>query len=315
MKKAVWPLQVTSHQLRQQKEVEKQAAAEEAKRRELAAKREVEKALKPIAASLVLFHIFSTCLSELASILGAVHCMSRASCRLMQCLRTRVGTWLGSDSACRVTALRESKGSPFHFILGAAHCLRMRTENVYRCVCRWLKRTMGSLWRGKTLTGRRQASTRAGWKLRLPHSLSGTARLRTGILRSTCLAFLYWLSHVVPAWAVRRKDYGQAVSTLILPVQRLKPAGHFLALNGSQSERVHSAHIEPGIACTCMMGADSLLHVCRRAKAAYAAWSEQWIADMKLEKPGLRQQQYKDLCWKAWQRSPDNPLNQVKTPA
>ena len=53
----------------------------------------------------------------------------------------------------------------------------------------------------------------------------------------------------------------------------------------------------------------------RRARAAYAAWSEQWIADMKLEKPGLRQQQYKDLCWKAWQRSPDNPLNQIKSPA
>lgn len=52
----------------------------------------------------------------------------------------------------------------------------------------------------------------------------------------------------------------------------------------------------------------------RRARAVYAAWSEQWIADMKLEKPGLRQQQYKDLCWKAWQRSPDNPLNQIKPP-
>ena len=53
---------------------------------------------------------------------------------------------------------------------------------------------------------------------------------------------------------------------------------------------------------------------CRRARAAYAAWSEQWIADMKLQKPGLRQQQYKDLCWKAWQRSPDNPMNQIKPP-
>lgn len=36
-----WHAQVTSHQLRQQKEVEKQAAAEESKKRELAAKREV----------------------------------------------------------------------------------------------------------------------------------------------------------------------------------------------------------------------------------------------------------------------------------
>ena len=64
--------------------------------------------------------------------------------------------------------------------------------------------------------------------------------------------------------------------------------------------------------CSC---ARSMLWPCRRARAAYAAWSEQWIADMKLEKPGLRQQQYKDLCWKAWQRSPDNPLNQVKPPS
>lgn len=35
-------VQVTSHQLRQQKEADKQAAAEEAKRRDLAAKREVQ---------------------------------------------------------------------------------------------------------------------------------------------------------------------------------------------------------------------------------------------------------------------------------
>jgi len=38
---SVWVLQVTSHQLRSQKETEKQAAAEEAKKQELAAKREV----------------------------------------------------------------------------------------------------------------------------------------------------------------------------------------------------------------------------------------------------------------------------------
>ena len=37
----IWHTQVTSHQLRQQKETEKQAAAEETKRRDLAAKREV----------------------------------------------------------------------------------------------------------------------------------------------------------------------------------------------------------------------------------------------------------------------------------
>lgn len=151
----------------------------------------------------------------------------------------------------------------------------------------------------------------AGWKLRLLHLLSGTARLRTGILRSTCLAFLHLRSQSLPAWAVRRKDR-QANSTPNLPVQLLRPTGHFCALNSSQSERSISAHTDSGISCTCLTaGADLLMCCCRRARAAYATWSEQWIADMKLEKPGLRQQQYKDLCWKAWQRSPDNPMNQM----
>lgn len=32
---------------------------------------------------------------------------------------------------------------------------------------------------------------------------------------------------------------------------------------------------------------------------------------MKQEKPGLTYTQYKDMIWKLWKKSPDNPLNQV----
>lgn len=32
---------------------------------------------------------------------------------------------------------------------------------------------------------------------------------------------------------------------------------------------------------------------------------------MKEEKPGLTHNQYKDMIWKLWKKSPDNPLNQV----
>ena len=50
-------------------------------------------------------------------------------------------------------------------------------------------------------------------------------------------------------------------------------------------------------------------HDCRRARAAYAAYSEAMMADLKVEKPGLKQSQYKDMIWKAWQKAPENSLN------
>ena len=46
---------MTSHQLRQQKEVEKQAAAEESKKRELAAKREVTALKHPFMSPMFLY--------------------------------------------------------------------------------------------------------------------------------------------------------------------------------------------------------------------------------------------------------------------
>ena len=46
-------------------------------------------------------------------------------------------------------------------------------------------------------------------------------------------------------------------------------------------------------------------------KAAHQAFEETEIARLKEEKPGLRNSQYKDLAFKAWQKSPLNPLNQA----
>ena len=75
-------MQVTSHQLRSQKETEKQAAAEEAKKRELAAKREV-----------LLFPLFSLLICLLwfcpVNVIPAVcqlrHDVETAVYRLRQC--------------------------------------------------------------------------------------------------------------------------------------------------------------------------------------------------------------------------------------
>ena len=41
------------------------------------------------------------------------------------------------------------------------------------------------------------------------------------------------------------------------------------------------------------------------------AFEEVELVKLKEEKPGLTLNQYKDMIWKAWKKSPDNPLNQV----
>lgn len=38
---------------------------------------------------------------------------------------------------------------------------------------------------------------------------------------------------------------------------------------------------------------------------------ERQLPLLKEEKPGLKLMQYKDLMWKAWQKSPENPMVQA----
>ncbi|EEF33966.1 coiled-coil domain-containing protein 124 [Ricinus communis] len=52
-------------------------------------------------------------------------------------------------------------------------------------------------------------------------------------------------------------------------------------------------------------------HPERRLKASFKAFEEAELPKLKAEKPGLTHNQYKDMIWKLWKKSPDNPLNQV----
>jgi len=52
-------------------------------------------------------------------------------------------------------------------------------------------------------------------------------------------------------------------------------------------------------------------HPERRFKAALEAYSERELPKAKEEHPGLRLQQYKDLLFKQFQKSPENPYNQT----
>lgn len=52
-------------------------------------------------------------------------------------------------------------------------------------------------------------------------------------------------------------------------------------------------------------------HPERRLKASFKAFEEAELPKLKQEKPGLTYTQYKDMIWKLWKKSPDNPLNQI----
>jgi hypothetical protein len=52
-------------------------------------------------------------------------------------------------------------------------------------------------------------------------------------------------------------------------------------------------------------------HPERRAKAAYAAYEEQHLPQMRKDNPSLRLTQVKEMLWKQWQKAPENPFNQA----
>ncbi|XP_055677891.1 coiled-coil domain-containing protein 124 [Lutzomyia longipalpis] len=53
-------------------------------------------------------------------------------------------------------------------------------------------------------------------------------------------------------------------------------------------------------------------HPEKRLKAAFKAFEEENMNRIKLENPTLKMSQWKQLLWKEWTRSPQNPLNQPR---
>ncbi|XP_022902021.1 coiled-coil domain-containing protein 124-like [Onthophagus taurus] len=52
-------------------------------------------------------------------------------------------------------------------------------------------------------------------------------------------------------------------------------------------------------------------HPEKRMKAAYTAYEERRLAELKAENPSLRLSQLKQMIFKEWQKSPENPLNKT----
>ncbi|CAG9855508.1 unnamed protein product [Phyllotreta striolata] len=55
---------------------------------------------------------------------------------------------------------------------------------------------------------------------------------------------------------------------------------------------------------------DADKHPEKRMKAAYTAYEERRLKELKEENPSLRLSQLKQMIFKEWQKSPENPLNQ-----
>lgn len=53
-------------------------------------------------------------------------------------------------------------------------------------------------------------------------------------------------------------------------------------------------------------------HPEKRQKAAYKAYEERMLVELKEEMPGLKLSQYKNKIFDMWQKSPDNPMNQAR---
>uniref|UniRef100_A0A7S0VL03 Coiled-coil domain-containing protein n=1 Tax=Polytomella parva TaxID=51329 RepID=A0A7S0VL03_9CHLO len=79
-----------------------------------------------------------------------------------------------------------------------------------------------------------------------------------------------------------------------------------------QDDTLHASGIEQAIgALSVRPDVEADKHPEKRAKAAWKAFEEKNLPDLKLEKPGLKLNQYRELLWKQWLKSPENPLNQA----
>nr|CAH7728240.1 unnamed protein product [Callosobruchus chinensis] len=83
-------------------------------------------------------------------------------------------------------------------------------------------------------------------------------------------------------------------------------------------ENLNRVHIEGDEArtveeaITILGGVDETVdkHPEKRMKALYTAYEERRLKELKVENPSLRLSQLKQMIFKEWQKSPENPLNQ-----
>ena len=74
---------------------------------------------------------------------------------------------------------------------------------------------------------------------------------------------------------------------------------------------VHGTGVDAALSAMSLGGGKTDEHPEKRMKAAYKAYEEKMIPEMKIQFPGLKRQQYLDKIFTSWKKSPENPMNQI----
>jgi len=81
-----------------------------------------------------------------------------------------------------------------------------------------------------------------------------------------------------------------------------------LVENTNSLDAINASSLEDAIAALDASNDTSVDKV--KMRAAFEAFQEAELPRCKEEKPGLKLSQYKEMVWKSWQKSPQNPLKQ-----
>eukprot|EP01012_Entosiphon_sulcatum_P035249 TRINITY_DN44757_c0_g1_i1.p1 TRINITY_DN44757_c0_g1~~TRINITY_DN44757_c0_g1_i1.p1 ORF type:complete len:209 (-),score=66.15 TRINITY_DN44757_c0_g1_i1:69-695(-) len=83
--------------------------------------------------------------------------------------------------------------------------------------------------------------------------------------------------------------------------------------NRADREFDEATGLDEAIAASAVLSDDR--HPEKRLAAAHRAFEQRTLLTLKIQNPGLKHSQLKEMCWRLWQKSPENPLNQVQAQA
>jgi hypothetical protein len=80
--------------------------------------------------------------------------------------------------------------------------------------------------------------------------------------------------------------------------------------NVAGMEDIQASGLDSALSKLSVGGGGDDRHPEKRMKAAYKAFEEKMMPEMKDQYPGLKRQQYLDKIFALWKKSPENPMNQ-----
>ena len=86
------------------------------------------------------------------------------------------------------------------------------------------------------------------------------------------------------------------------------------AANVASMSNLHATGLDSALSALSVGGGGAAdEHPEKRRKAAYKAYEERMLVELKSTMPGLKRQQYLDKIFQSWKKSPENPMNQQQS--